>query len=131
MKRDYNRSVCRDCYIKEECIEYRNKSWCIGCKASLLCLMNNSIDIVPVCDVTRGHWQTLPDRCPLANKLMRVYPQDNSVYIKNKFGDMLCPRCLQKFEIVTTRWDTRHGYCAACGLVTLTVYITHRSSLCH
>lgn len=122
MSKDYNRAICNKCFIKKQCEQYRSKNWCKDCQWSLLCLMNACDSVIFACNITKERWLALSSTCLLADKLIRLYPRDNNVFIINKYKEKICPRCLKIFSIANEAYNEIQGVCAFCSLLTPCVH---------
>lgn len=124
MKKDYNRAICNECPIKEECEEYRNKNWCIHCPSSLRCLVRND-NINSACAIPKSYWKNLLSTCALVNSLIEKATQtqqSETIFIKEGLGSWTCPRCsLKSFVLYRPYYRIipgtyYKGLCMACGI---------------
>lgn len=124
MKKDYDRTICENCIVKKECIEYRNKFWCICCPSSLRCLVRN-VNINVTCAIPKSYWKNLLSTCALVNSLLEKATQtqqSETIFIKERPGSWTCPRCsLKSFILYRPYYRTRtgmyyKGICMACNI---------------
>lgn len=116
MKKDYDRTICEECSLRDTCIEYRNKFWCKDCAQTLLCFMKRK-NYRDRCAHKKQGWIQLPPNCLLFGILLERLAQGIDDFIKSQ--SWICPRCLHEtlllFENATPQWHY-NGWCFVCGV---------------